>query len=291
MYIERVWIYPCAWYLVSIHLPTHFHFSRHLQRSVQNLVPLVAQLELFEKLRYQDDYWATKGIETGPAEGILGLRWRVASWQGTLWTLWCILLDICLLILFSSLVHFVKKVVTDAKLYEVQQLRQAERVPQNASRQNSSNLSFATSLQGSTFGFVQSFGCGRLWMAVAFCFHVGPRLFGLCFFHGLILERRGFGPAACWVFQGVVQFFTHSLVFSIYLNVNHAAHSTKVGWNVAYGFSEPDREISRQQLRNFLNEFEGEPRQSSSEHDLVWWINEQTWREDLWGQDGMKTDF
>jgi len=51
-------------------------------------------------------------------------------------------------------------------------------------------------------------------------------LFGLFFFHGLILERRGFGP---------------------------------VGWNVMYGFSEPDREISRQQLRNFLNEFKGVP--------------------------------
>jgi len=51
-------------------------------------------------------------------------------------------------------------------------------------------------------------------------------LFGLFFFHGLILERRGFGP---------------------------------VGWNVMYGFSEPDREISRQQLRNFLDEFEGVP--------------------------------
>eukprot|EP00929_Paragymnodinium_shiwhaense_P087551 TRINITY_DN476_c0_g7_i1.p1 TRINITY_DN476_c0_g7~~TRINITY_DN476_c0_g7_i1.p1 ORF type:complete len:2666 (-),score=827.08 TRINITY_DN476_c0_g7_i1:96-7328(-) len=51
-------------------------------------------------------------------------------------------------------------------------------------------------------------------------------LFGLCFFHGLILERRGFGP---------------------------------VGWNNAYGFSEPDRDISRKQLKNFLDEFEGVP--------------------------------
>eukprot|EP00927_Polykrikos_kofoidii_P032000 TRINITY_DN2738_c0_g4_i1.p1 TRINITY_DN2738_c0_g4~~TRINITY_DN2738_c0_g4_i1.p1 ORF type:complete len:2178 (+),score=489.64 TRINITY_DN2738_c0_g4_i1:748-6534(+) len=51
-------------------------------------------------------------------------------------------------------------------------------------------------------------------------------LFGLCFFHGLILERRGFGP---------------------------------VGWNNSYGFSEPDRDISRHQLRNFLDEFAGVP--------------------------------
>merc|ERR1719265_1916962 len=50
--------------------------------------------------------------------------------------------------------------------------------------------------------------------------------FGLCFFHGLILERRGFGP---------------------------------VGWNNAYGFSEPDRDISRNQLANFLEDFEGVP--------------------------------
>jgi dynein heavy chain len=50
--------------------------------------------------------------------------------------------------------------------------------------------------------------------------------FGLVFFHGLILERRGFGP---------------------------------VGWNNAYGFSEPDRDISRLQLRAFLEDFEGVP--------------------------------
>jgi len=50
--------------------------------------------------------------------------------------------------------------------------------------------------------------------------------FGLCFFHGLILERRGFGP---------------------------------VGWNNQYAFSEPDRDISRMQLRAFLEDFEGVP--------------------------------
>eukprot|EP00928_Gymnodinium_smaydae_P036017 TRINITY_DN25241_c1_g2_i2.p1 TRINITY_DN25241_c1_g2~~TRINITY_DN25241_c1_g2_i2.p1 ORF type:complete len:3507 (-),score=695.75 TRINITY_DN25241_c1_g2_i2:57-10475(-) len=57
-------------------------------------------------------------------------------------------------------------------------------------------------------------------------FEMKKMLFGLVFFHGLILERRGFGP---------------------------------VGWNNAYGFSEPDREISRMQLKNFLDEFEGVP--------------------------------
>jgi dynein heavy chain len=50
--------------------------------------------------------------------------------------------------------------------------------------------------------------------------------FGLCFFHGLILERRSFGP---------------------------------VGWNNAYAFSEPDRDISLKQLKAFLEDFEGVP--------------------------------
>jgi len=57
-------------------------------------------------------------------------------------------------------------------------------------------------------------------------FELKKLTFGLCFFHGLILERRGFGP---------------------------------VGWNNAYGFSEPDRDISRLQLKAFLDDFEGVP--------------------------------
>jgi dynein heavy chain len=51
-------------------------------------------------------------------------------------------------------------------------------------------------------------------------------LFGLSFFHALILDRRKFGA---------------------------------IGWNVAYGFSEPDNDISRKQLRQFLDEFEEIP--------------------------------
>merc|ERR550514_2005887 len=46
-------------------------------------------------------------------------------------------------------------------------------------------------------------------------------LFGLCFFHAIALERRNFGA---------------------------------IGWNIPYGFSEPDRDISRKQLKQFIDE-------------------------------------
>ena len=191
-------------------------------------------------VRYQDDHWTSKGIEAGPVASIFGLRWGVASWFNGL-----------LSHVDPVLQHFVKK----------------------CSR---TGLGCQWWLRFNSCDKPREFhkmclACTvycELWS----CAWIETCLF-LQRWTGRIINLPG--SLACasstdlsW--NDVVSARHDAESFQTVLfergnchwsRVHHVFKrcSIKVGWNVAYGFSEPDREISRQQLRNFLNEFEGEP--------------------------------
>ena len=73
-------------------------------------------------------------------------------------------------------------------------------------------------------------------------------LYGLCYFHAVVQERRQFGPLVCSRFIFFLFCFSYCS-FSYYLQ----------GWNVPYEFNESDLRISTRQLAESLDgNYEGE---------------------------------